>query len=292
MADIKQVLAQLDLGKSVAEFDESLEKYFVETGVFRALVQDKVDVVAGDKGTGKTAIYRILQKRYKSIPAMRGVEFLPAFNPSGNPVFQKLTEREVLSEGEYIRLWKAYLLSLVGNWVLHALEGFHSDNMKALDHLLKGLSLRERSDQPQSIFARALEKIGGIFHWNSAQITMTLSESGIPIITPKVEFDHTSSKNAEVESVSVEHALRLLNTCVEEAGVTAWIAIDRLDEAFQGYPTVEIPALRALFRTYLDLQEFPALKLKLFVRRDLFRRITDAGFVNLTHVNARKIEVI
>src|SRR5690606_16417410 len=34
------------------------------------------------------------------------------------------------------------------------------------------------------------------------------------------------------------------------------------------------------------------IRLKLFVRRDLFRRIIEGGFVNLTHVNARKIEVI
>jgi hypothetical protein len=87
-------------------------------------------------------------------------------------------------------------------------------------------------------------------------------------------------------------ALRLLNQCLDEVGFTIWIAMDRLDEAFQGSPDVEIPALRALFRTYLDLLEFPRLRLKLFVRRDLFRRITGDSFVNLTHVNARKVEVI
>jgi hypothetical protein len=65
-----------------------------------------------------------------------------------------------------------------------------------------------------------------------------------------------------------------------------------LDEAFQGFPNVETPALRALFRTYLDLLEFSRLRLKLFVRRDLFRKIVKGGFVNLTHVNARKIEIV
>ncbi len=39
------------------------------------------------------------------------------------------------------------------------------------------------------------------------------------------------------------------------------------------------------------MQEFSNIKLKLFVRRDLFRRIIAGGFVNLTHVNARKIEI-
>ena len=53
-----------------------------------------------------------------------------------------------------------------------------------------------------------------------------------------------------------------------------------------------MPALRALLRTYLDLLEFDRLRLKLFVRRDLFRKIVAGGFVNLTHINARKREIV
>ncbi|WP_304192333.1 hypothetical protein [Phenylobacterium aquaticum] len=67
--------------------------------------------------------------------------------------------------------------------------------------------------------------------------------------------------------------------------------MDRLDEAFQGVPEVEIPALRALLRTYLDLKEFSNIKIKLFLRRDLFRRIVEEQFVNLTHVNSSKVEI-
>ena len=93
---IKDVLRELDLGSSVAEHDEALEDYFIETDVFRALVEDRRDTIAGDKGTGKTALYRILQKRYPSLLA--DVEVLPGFNPAGAPVFQRLTEGEPMSE--------------------------------------------------------------------------------------------------------------------------------------------------------------------------------------------------
>ncbi len=58
------IVRQLELGNSVAEFDEALENYFVETEPFRALVSNRVDIVAGDKGTGKTAIFKILRQRY------------------------------------------------------------------------------------------------------------------------------------------------------------------------------------------------------------------------------------
>ena len=61
MVQVRGLLRSLDLGKSVAEFDEALEDYFVETDAFRQLIWDKIDIVAGDKGTGKqryTEFYR------------------------------------------------------------------------------------------------------------------------------------------------------------------------------------------------------------------------------------------
>src|ERR1035438_6628504 len=71
-----------------------------------------------------------------------------------------------------------------------------------------------------------------------------------------------------------EKALGMLNEALDEVDLTVWIVLDRLDEAFQGFPSVEIPALRALFRTYLDLNAYPRIRLKLFVRNDVFRKVT------------------
>jgi len=86
--------------------------------------------VAGDKGTGKTALYRILQKRYPGL--LDDVEVLAGFNPVGAPVFQRLVEGDPLSEGQYITIWKAYFLALVGNWVLALNEGALSHQMVEL----------------------------------------------------------------------------------------------------------------------------------------------------------------
>ena len=79
---------------------------------------------------------------------------------------------------------------------------------------------------------------------------------------------------------------------LSEADLSVWVILDRLDEVFQGFPDTETPALRALFRTYLDLLAFGRLRVKVFVRKDLFRKIIQGGFVNLTYINARKTEII
>ena len=285
---IKDALSQLELGSSVAEYDEALEDYFIETDVFRALVEDRRDTIAGDKGTGKTALYRILQKRYPKL--LDDVEVLPGFNPAGAPVFQRLVDGVPLEEGQYITVWKAYMVSLVGNWVLQMNEGAFSNNMKALDTLLTKTGLRSADDTASAIFSQIVNLFKRLAHPASAELAITITPDGLPIITPHVEFDATTG--APETLVRHDDALRLLNDVLEEIGFRAWVVLDRLDEAFQGFPDAEIPVLRALLRTYLDLADFDHVTLKLFVRKDLFRRIIEDGFVNLTHVNARKVEIV
>lgn len=284
------ILKTLDLGSAVAEFDKSLEKYFIENEAFTALIQSKADVVAGDKGTGKTAVYRILQKRFGTTPELTGVEVLAGFNPTGNPIFQKLVQQNVLSEGQYVSVWKAYIFSLVGNWILGIAEETQSLKFNQLSQLLIDTGLRSKDDKPETIFSKIINSIQKVLTPKKAEIQFTFSETGIPIVTPVLEFG--SSGSAQPIEVPHEQALRLLNDCLEEIDYSIWLALDRLDEAFQGFPQVEVPALRALLRTYLDLAEFPRVSLKLFLRRDLFRKIIGKGFVNLTHINARKKEIV
>jgi hypothetical protein len=291
LMDVKTVLRKLDLGNSVAEFDQSLERYFVETETFRAFVSARADIVAGDKGTGKTAMLKIFQKRLGSLPELAKVEVVAAFNPTGNPVFQVLAQTAPLKEGQYVTIWKAYILSLVGNWLLHIYEGAFTRRMASLDGLLRRLNLRGTYDSPGTIFSRLVSLLGRAFKPKGASVSFTLNESGIPVVTPKLEFgDDPQSTDTPV--VPHEDALGLLNAALEDADLTLWVLLDRLDEAFQGFPVVEVPALRALLRTYLDLLAFNRIKLKLFVRKDLFRKVTQGGFVNLTHVNARKVEIV
>jgi hypothetical protein len=290
--DLKALLRQLDLGNSVAEFDEALDRYFVETEAFRALVLDRVDVIAGEKGTGKTALYRVFSRRYTAIPEMNEVELVPGFNPAGNPVFQRLAHVPPLSEGQYITVWKSYLLSLVGNWLLEIYGSNLTSRMRELDALLVRVGLRSSDDSAETIFSKLINVFGRWLNPKSAEISFSLSETGIPVVVPKLEFEAPPPSADPSDLIPHERALSELNAAMDEVKLTVWVVLDRLDEAFQGFAKVETPVLRALLRTYLDLMAYPRIRLKLFVRNDLFRKVIQGGFVNLTHVNARKIEII
>src|SRR5207237_2921203 len=61
------ILEELDLGSSVAESDTLLESARIETSAFADLLHDRVDLIPGTKGSGKSALFRIF------------VDFLPDF---------------------------------------------------------------------------------------------------------------------------------------------------------------------------------------------------------------------
>ena len=65
--ELVDILQSIDFGSSIAEQDTLLERARVETSAFTDLFNDKVDLVPGTKGSGKSALYRIF------------VDFLPDY---------------------------------------------------------------------------------------------------------------------------------------------------------------------------------------------------------------------
>jgi hypothetical protein len=283
-----ELLQKLDIGNSVAEFDRALERYFVETALFRDFVADRYDIVSGDKGTGKTAIFRFVTEHRRDYEGLRDIELLPAFNIVGQPVFFELTRSAVLTEGEYNSLWKAYILSVSGNYLVEMLgpEG----GLREVDEILDLSGLKVGDYRPETIFQRLKTTFKAFLKPKAVEGSVSVLETGLPVVTGKVVPDY----GEEVEGgviIPYDYALSRLQDALGELGLTVWVVFDRLDEAFQGAPDHEVPALRALLRVYLDLNNLERVRMKLFIRNDLFSRITTGGFVNLTHVNARRLHL-
>ncbi len=102
--NIQKALVNLDMGNSVAEFDQELERYFIETDTFRALIEDRIDIIVGNKGAGKTAMYKYVARRYTKFPHLSNVEIITGFNPSGSPIFQSLAYTDPMTDGQSVTL--------------------------------------------------------------------------------------------------------------------------------------------------------------------------------------------
>jgi len=288
MIQVLDALKKMKVGRSVAEMDDDLDQYFVETETFRSLIEGEKDIIAGDKGTGKSAIYRMLQQNYQDYEALSNVHVVSAFNPTGNPIFQRLAKETEYSEGAYQTLWKAFFLSLVGNWIVGVYGAEYNSELAELDALLSNLGLKSKKAEASTVFGNLLGVFKNLANPKKAYVDFSVTETGMPIMSPGVEF---GGEDSQVEVVYSDDFLMVLERALESCDTIVWLAMDRLDEAFVGSPEIEKTALRALLRSYLDMGNLKRLKLKLFLRRDLFRRVTSGGFVNLSHVNAMRVDI-
>lgn len=148
----KEVLNHVRFGASVAEHDNDLKEYFVETLTFKDFIEGEGDIVAGDKGTGKSAIYRILKETYRDYPQLSDVELVDSFNLHGNPIFQRLNQTDGLTEGQLRTVWKSFILSLVGNWLLDVYPSDYNEHMRELYGVLEQLDLLSADPAPATIF--------------------------------------------------------------------------------------------------------------------------------------------
>ena len=114
-------LQRIDLGNGVAEHDNLLWKCMVETQHFRDLLHDRIDLVLGSKGAGKSSLFRMFGELLQetlltkwSAVVVSGVE------TKGDPIFKGYSAHfQSFSEEQFETFWKAYLLSLVYNRLVH-----------------------------------------------------------------------------------------------------------------------------------------------------------------------------
>jgi hypothetical protein len=91
--------------------------------------------------------------------------------------------------------------------------------------------------------------------------------------------------------MSIDNLFKTADAVLTSLPVTIWILMDRLDVAFADSAELEENALRALFQTYLDFLSLEQIRLKIFLRTDVWRRLTKRGFREASHIT-RSVTIV
>jgi hypothetical protein len=283
--DKVEVLRSVNFGQRVAEEEsEVLASYFVETDHWQRVFTGAVDVVYGPKGSGKSAIYTLLVARTDEL-FDRKIILAPAENPRGTPVFRDLVLDPPLSEREFTGLWKLYFVSLLhgifDEYGIGGVEVKQLENILAREGLIRGrLSL-------QSVLKAVWGYARRMLRPTSAEGSVAISTPGQPSIvyTGKITFSEPSADEASAGLISVDQLLGMANNILRASpGFVVWILLDRLDVAFAEDMELEQNALRALFRVYLDMLNYSNMRLKIFLRTDIWNRLSAGGFREASHI--------
>ena len=280
--DKRELLTKTTFGSQVAEDEyDALASYFVETEEWRQIHSGQTDVIYGPKGSGKSALYLLLLSRGDL--AERGVLVVAAENPRGDPAFSDIVQDPPTSEEEFRGFWKLYLLSLIGDllddW------GIYSSDARQVIEALESAGLRVPRRNLRTVLKKVAEYARAHCRVNSLEGGVHVDAvAGVAGVQGKITFGEPSAADRRSGHVSVDDLLAAAQTALEEQDFEVWLALDRLDVAFAETRELEQRALRALFRVYIDLSQFQNIRLKIFLRDDIWDRITSAGFREASHI--------
>lgn len=290
--DKTECLRVLTFGNQVAEEErDTLKEYFVTTQAWDRILRGEVDIVYGPKGSGKSALY-VLTQEYVDDLFNQNVVQIAAENPRGAPAFKDLDIDPPTTEREFSGIWKLYFVSLLGRVLVDF--GINNEHSRRAKEVLSAHDLlpNERTTLG-AILSAARQYVSRLTRPKSLEGGVVLDQStGVATaLTAKITFEDPNIAAEKAGYISVDGLLSEIDLALKDVGFTAWLMIDRLDVAFDESSDLERNALRALFRVYRDLRMFDYIKLKIFLRSDIWTRITEDGFREATHMS-RDISLI
>lgn len=284
----RTILESITFGKRVAEEErDSLAHYFVETDQWRRIFAGEIDVVYGPKGSGKSALHSALMAR-QSLLFDRGVIVFAAENPRGAPAFKELVDDPPASEREFIGLWKTYFLSVAGS----VLKDYGAVGPAATQviTLLAGAGLLQAKPEKNLLALLKAARQYAKTKWDGLSIQPEVKfdphTGNVTGASAKITLGDGKAENTPEAALDLDDILKKTDLAFKEMGFHLWILLDRLDVAFAESHVLEENALRALFKFYLDCQAFDNLRLKVFLRSDIWKRIAASGFREASHITA------
>ncbi|QPK61888.1 hypothetical protein IVG45_13555 [Methylomonas sp. LL1] len=270
-------LQGISFGDRVAENEaDKLSTYFVKTEQWESLKNGEVDVVFGPKGSGKSALYTLLLNQDNLFPD-QNIILISAEKPTGKPVFSDITSEPPTSENEFVTLWKIYICQLITSKLLE--KNLCTDEAKYVADKLREAGLIDDQNTLQKLVNKALR-----FAKRLLDIESIEGGANTEGLTGKITFRTPSDELEKKGYASVDELIEKLNHYLKKVQLNTWILFDRLDVAFDQSLDLEKNALRALFKAYRDVEEHTNIRLKIFLRDDIWKRITNEGFREASHI--------
>jgi len=301
---LAQLLQGLELGSSVAEDDDLLEVARVETSGFTDLLNDRVDLIPGTKGSGKSALFRIVVNFLPNLLlTQRKVVVAHGIQSPGDPVFQAFNkEFSKLSEQDFVSFWCIYLVSLAHEQFIKNQQ--YADFLSGVSNEIE--SFRRACQAAKIPEIKAKKSLREILEWG-----LHVLASWRPIVSYKLPddsgelqlhlFKTNDTKDRDIKNAKQEDTIpryindikESLDRILDASQLSLWLMIDRLDEIFPRRSQLEKVALRSLLRA-MRFFSSTRIRVKIFLRDDMLDQVvrSENGFTALTHITVRQSDTL
>lgn len=279
-----ELLKTITFGESIAEQEaKKLKDYFLQTEFWNMLRTGANDIVYGAKGAGKSALYTSI---FNDSNAMfdEGILVSMAENPTGSTAFANLKNEPPTTQTEFVRLWKLYFLVIA----VQVLDDYEISDSSAekLKQILVDCNLIPAQNKLASFLKVCKDFLKSFVNGKEVSTTAEFDPATGQYTGQRfsLTFGEPTKTDFDKGLFSIEYVFELLAKSLNSQKIKLWIIIDRLDVAFAENEELEANALRALFKAYLDLAQLDEIKLKIFLRDDIWQNITSNGFREASHI--------
>jgi hypothetical protein len=255
-------LARIDFGLGAAQQERHLSQFFYRSGAFEQARSDRIFLVLGSKGAGKSAIFRMLRELHDEISIFKPPNLWIADEPQlrdHSAVLDTVTRSKVA-------LWRFYIASLLAKQVVEATDS--PEDLKSLcgRFLARWGLVREVPTAWQSL--------------RSAKLSLSLGGY------IKTEFP----PKAPLTTTEIDAVIYAVHDWLVSDKREVWLCLDSLDEvSLNGDHGDELEELlSSLMRAVGELIRLNSLHFKLFFRTDLYSALS---YVNKDHFSSVKLEL-
>lgn len=255
-------LDRIDFGLGAAQQEKHLSQFFYRSGAFQQARSDRVFLILGSKGAGKSAIFRMLKELQSEIPIFKPPNLWIADEP------QLRDHAGVMRpvSGSNVALWRFYIASLLAKQVIETFDAPEELRDLCGRFLARWGLVKEVPTAWQSL--------------RSAKLSLSLGNY------IKTEFP----PKAPLATTEIDAVIYGVNDWLISAKRDIWVCLDSLDEVSlngeHGDAIEEL--LSSLMRAVGELIRLDALHFKLFFRTDLYSALT---YVNKDHFSSVKLEL-
>ena len=280
------LLNAFDLGSSTAENDPLLEEAKIETQEFYDLFfNDRIDIIKGIKGSGKTALYRLFYflKEFsienKQLHCIFGVE------TTGDPVFRLFnTEFAKYDAVQFENFWSIYFILLVAKYINdnESIKKTLGSDVKVINDIISNMGIKiKKYEYSLKDSINIIQKLIGAV---TVTTSISPSDNATQIVSnSSISFDLKKMDELKVKPLYISEFRDRIASILYKYKIKIWLLLDRLDEVFPHHSNEEKYGLIGLLKSSYNFN-CPELRIKIFIRDDIIDFISEDGFTALTHV--------
>ena len=256
-----KLLSEINLGGHIAEDErENLGQIFYKTDIWSRVRNDEIDLILGDKGSGKSAIFLLLHEKKFDMLMDSDIIMLNAENPRGNTVFRDIASNPPKSVREMEYIWQLYFLTIIARDFIR--YNFKGEKVRTFLKALETSGIKvQKSNQLNDLLSFVRRFIDRA---SDGEVEISLDPiTNLPIFKYKLGYSQNESRDISLD-VALEKLFQLASDVIQQNKLVFWILIDRLDVAFEESIELENSALRALLKAYLNVLNFKSIRFNFF----------------------------